>query len=287
MAAADDDDGDGAAALAEFHASRAGVRGLVESGITSVPRLFLAPSSPCPPPVENEIPIPFAIPTVDLALPRSATLQLVRAAARSFGFFHGAAHAGTVDSAVSAVRAFHELPPAIRSAFYTPACVGSVTYSTIPIPGPLLPWRDTLQVRFGPPAPDLSHLPAACRDALLEYQRCMTEFGKKMAGLLSEAFGVGAERLERAMQVEGWLMACHYYPPCPEPAQVVGSMAHTDPSLFTVLAQDGVGGLQVRLDDGRWADVSPVPGALLVNIGDLLKMVSNDEYKSVEHRVLI
>ncbi|KAK1665169.1 hypothetical protein QYE76_053328 [Lolium multiflorum] len=277
MAAADDYDG--ATALAEFRASRAGVRGLVESGITSVPRLFLAPrpSSPCTPPAENEI--PFAIPTVDLALPRSATVQLVRAAARSFGFFHvtdhGDVHAGTVDSAVSAVRAFHELPPATRSAFYTPACVGSVTYSTIPIPGPLLPWRDTLQVRFGPPAPDLSHLPAACRDALLEYQRCMTEFGKKIAGLLSEALGVGAERLERAMQVEGWLMACHYYPPCAEPAQVVGSMAHTDPSLFTVLAQDGVGGLQVRLDDGRWADVSPVPGALLVNIGDLLKLSNN------------
>jgi hypothetical protein len=63
----------------------------------------------------------------------------------------------------------------------------------------------------------------------------MTEFGKKIAGLLSEALGVGAERLERAMQVEGWLMACHYYPPCAEPAQVVGSMAHTDPSLFTVV----------------------------------------------------
>ncbi|KAM0873898.1 hypothetical protein ACQ4PT_037770 [Festuca glaucescens] len=289
MAAADDYDG--AAALAEFHASRAGVRGLVESGITSVPRLFLAPSTPCPAPAPVEDEISFAIPTVDFALPRSATVQLVRAAARSFGHFHvtnhGDVHAGTVDSAVSAVRAFHELPPAIRSAFYTPACVGSVTYSTIPIPGPLLPWRDTLQVRFGPPAPDLSHLPAACGDALLQYQRCMTEFGKKMAELLSEALGVGAERLERAMQLEGWLMACHYYPPCPEPAQVVGSMSHTDPSLFTVLAQDGVGGLQVRLDDGRWADVSPVPGALLVNIGDLLKMVSNDEYKSVEHRVVI
>ncbi|KAM3209526.1 hypothetical protein ACQJBY_063918 [Aegilops geniculata] len=173
MAAADGYDA--AVALAEFQS----VRGLVESGITSVPPLFVTPerrtSSPSPPPVENEI--LFTIPSVDLALPPSSSLLLIRAAARSCGFFHVTNHgvdAATVDSAVSAVRAFHEQPLAVRSAFYAPASVGSVTYSTIPIQpgknsaGPLLPWRDTLQVRFGPPpAPDLAHLPPACRDALL------------------------------------------------------------------------------------------------------------------------
>jgi isopenicillin N synthase-like dioxygenase len=79
------------------------------------------------------------------------------------------------------------------------------------------------------------------------------------------------------MQVEGWLMVCHYCPPCPEPARVVGSLEHTDPSLFTLLAQDRVGGLQVRRDDGtgggeEWVDVASVAGALLVNIGDVLKV---------------
>ncbi|XP_044960082.1 1-aminocyclopropane-1-carboxylate oxidase homolog 1-like isoform X2 [Hordeum vulgare subsp. vulgare] len=299
MAAADDYDA--AVALAEFQAARAGVRGLVESGITSVPPLFLTrrprTSSPSPPPVEaqNQPPL-FTIPSVDLALPLSSTLPLIRAAARSCGFFHVTNHgvdAAAVDSAVSAVRAFHEQPLTTRSAFYAPASVGSITYSTIPIQtgkskttsaGPLLPWRDTLQVRFGPPpAPDLAHLPPACRDALVRYQLLMTELGKKMAGLLSEALGVGAERLERAMRVEGLLMACHYYPPCPEPARVVGSLGHTDPSLFTVLAQDGVGGLQVRLHDGRWADVLPVPGSLLLNIGDVLKAYCLDLHVVLTH----
>ncbi|KAF8730457.1 hypothetical protein HU200_017035 [Digitaria exilis] len=181
---------------------------------------------------------------------------------------------GTVASAVTAARAFHEEPRAARAAFYSVEPVGAVA------------WRDTLRVRFGPGEPDLGRLPAACRDALREYQRSLTAFGKEMAGVLSEALGVGAERLEEAMQVEGWLMACHYYPPCPEPARVVGSLEHTDPSLFTVLAQDGVGGLQVRRDDGgaggggEWVDVAPLTGALL-------QVVSNDELKSVEHRVVI
>uniref|UniRef100_J3L0U4 Fe2OG dioxygenase domain-containing protein n=1 Tax=Oryza brachyantha TaxID=4533 RepID=J3L0U4_ORYBR len=81
-----------------------------------------------------------------------------------------------------------------------------------------------------------------------------------------------------------------YSPPCPEPERVVGTLEHTDPSLFTVLAQDAVGGLQVWHEEGGgggWVDVAPVAGTLLVNVGDMLKVVSNDEYKSVEHRVVI
>ncbi|XP_040380130.1 1-aminocyclopropane-1-carboxylate oxidase homolog 4-like [Oryza brachyantha] len=296
-----------AASLAEFHASGAGVRGLVESGVTAVPPLFLAPGTT---PAATTA-AAFAIPSVDLSLPRSVTVPLVREAARSCGLLRVTNHgvtAATVASAVAAVRAFHEQPVASRSACYSLAPAGGVAYSTIPIQqaslqesgdqhrhaaaaSPLLPWRDSLVVRFGPgPAPDLARLPAACRDALPEYQRSLTAFGKEMAGLLSEALGVGAERLERAMQVEGWLMACHYYPPCPEPERVVGTLEHTDPSLFTVLAQDAVGGLQVWHEEGGgggWVDVAPVAGTLLVNVGDMLKVVSNDEYKSVEHRVVI
>jgi hypothetical protein len=100
----------------------------------------------------------------------------------------------------------------------------------------------------------------------------MEEFGKEMAGIMLEALGVGPERLA----VEAWIMAGHYYPPCPEPELVVGSLEHTDPCVLTVLAQDNVGGLQFRLDggsnDGSWVDVPPVPGALVVNIGDVLKV---------------
>ncbi|TKW14820.1 hypothetical protein SEVIR_5G192900v4 [Setaria viridis] len=300
MAATEDYDAE--AALASFHESRAGVRGLVESGVTAVPPIFLTATAPSPQSPASTT-TAFAIPAVDLSLPRSDTVALVRAAARSCGFFHGINHgvpAGIVDSALSAARAFHEQPRAARSAFYSLEPVEAVAYSTIPNApprqegAPLLPWRDSLRVRFGPwdGEPDLGRLPAACRDTLREYQRALTGFGKEMAGLLSEALGVGVERLEQAMQVEGWLMACHYYPPCPEPARVVGSLEHTDPSLFTVLAQDWVGGLQVRRDDGtggggEWVDVAPVAGALLVNIGDVLKVVSNDELKSVEHRVVI
>jgi isopenicillin N synthase-like dioxygenase len=53
-------------------------------------------------------------------------------------------------------------------------------------------------------------------------------------------------------------------------------LPHSDPGVLTVLAQDAIGGLQVKQsdDDGssRWVDVKPVPGALVINVGDLLQV---------------
>ncbi|KAF8040124.1 hypothetical protein BT93_B2371 [Corymbia citriodora subsp. variegata] len=81
------------------------------------------------------------------------------------------------------------------------------------------------------------------------------------------------------------VMVGHYYPYCPQPDLTVGLTSHTDPGVITLLLQDQVGGLQVKHGD-EWVDVAPVPGALVVNIGDILQIMSNDEYKSVDHRVL-
>ncbi|CAD6221781.1 unnamed protein product [Miscanthus lutarioriparius] len=55
--------------------------------------------------------------------------------------------------------------------------------------------------------------------------------------------------------------------------------------FLTILHQDGVGGLQL-VKAGRWVAVKPNPGALIVNVGDLLQAWSNDRYRSVEHRVM-
>jgi hypothetical protein len=119
-----------AAALAEFQASRAGVRGLVESGVSSVPPIFQAPSGHCPRALAKK----FSTPTVDLSLPRPAIVPLVGAAARTYGFFHVTNHGVPDGLVISAVRAFHELPLAIRSTLYALTPVGGVRYGTLPYP---------------------------------------------------------------------------------------------------------------------------------------------------------
>ncbi|XLR25071.1 hypothetical protein S83_052971 [Arachis hypogaea] len=65
----------------------------------------------------------------------------------------------------------------------------------------------------------------------------------------------------------------------------MGTTRHSDPDFLTLLLQDHIGGLQVLTQNG-WIDVPPLHGAIVVNIGDLLQLMSNDKFKSVEHRVL-
>ena len=79
-----------------------------------------------------------------------------------------------------------------------------------------------------------------------------------------------------------------HYPPHPDadPARSVGCGAHTDWGVLTVLAQDETGGLEIQLPDGEWLSATPVPGTLIVNIGDVMPRWTNDLYVSAPHRVL-
>jgi len=80
-----------------------------------------------------------------------------------------------------------------------------------------------------------------------------------------------------------------HYPPSHKVNTTLGRIgcgAHTDYGTITVLCDDGVGGLQVRRRDGEWIDVQVPDGHLVVNLGDLLAIWTNDRYVSNPHRVI-
>ena len=67
----------------------------------------------------------------------------------------------------------------------------------------------------------------------------------------------------------------------------LGDMAlhhHSDAGVLTILLQDEVGGLQV-FTRGAWREVTPTPGALVINVGDMMQVWSNDRYPAALHRV--
>ncbi len=106
---------------------------------------------------------------------------------------------------------------------------------------------------------------------MAEYSKQVMNLGILLFELLSEALGLNQNHLNDIDCYEGLAVLCHYYPACPQPELTLGTSKHADNGFLTILLQDHIGGLQV-LFQGKWIDIPPEPGALVVNIGDLLQV---------------
>nr|CAB3452578.1 unnamed protein product [Digitaria exilis] len=99
--------------------------------------------------------------------------------------------------------------------------------------------------------------------------------------------GVEPESLLQRFQGQPQSMRMTYYSPCKQADKVVGLSPHVDCAGLTLLLQaNDVQGLQIR-KDGKWVTVNAVDGAFIVNVGDILEILSNGRYKSIEHRAVV
>ncbi|BFG18480.1 hypothetical protein CerSpe_047540 [Prunus speciosa] len=103
------------------------------------------------------------------------------------------------------------------------------------------------------------------------------------------AIGLGVDRMlyreffEDAVSI----MRTNLYPTCQEPNRSHGTGPHCDPNALTILHQDLVGGLDLFVDN-KWHKVRPIPGALVINIGDVFaNALSNGIYRSCLHRAVV
>ncbi|XP_038697210.1 1-aminocyclopropane-1-carboxylate oxidase homolog 1-like [Tripterygium wilfordii] len=276
-----------------FDESKAGVKGLVDSGITSIPPFFIHPPDSLSTIVRTSS-NPNIIPTIDLSGvysdKRPVLVQQVAHACRELGFFQIVNHGiplKVMENMIGAVKSFHEQPTEIKSRIYSRDFNRSVHFSSnIDLFNcKAASWRDTLNIM-----PSLSNfepeeIPEICRNEVVEWDKEVKLVGEVLMELLCEGLGLEKGKLKKMMFLEGRTMLCHYSPYCPQPDLTFGNVPHTDGTVLTILLQGHVGGLQMK-HNGEWMDVKPVPGALLINVGDILQVLTNDEYKSIEHRVL-
>ena len=113
--------------------------------------------------------------------------------------------------------------------------------------------------------------------------QCGQVFLRAVARSLGAPEGFFADKYDKPLQ----RTQCVYYPPHPTDStlEVFGVAPHTDYGCITLLWQDEIGGLEVQTRSGEWVSAPPVPGTLVLNIGDLLARWSNDRYRSTPHRV--
>ncbi|KAK6135695.1 hypothetical protein DH2020_030572 [Rehmannia glutinosa] len=130
--------------------------------------------------------------------------------------------------------------------------------------------------------------PPDLREICEVYASEMQKLTYKLLGLIALSIGLPKDRLHGFFKNQTSFMRLNYYPPCPAPQLALGLGRHKDAGAMTILAQDDVGGLEVkRKSDGEWIFVKPTPDAYIVNVGDLIQVWSNDKYESVEHRVKV
>ncbi|KAI4308236.1 hypothetical protein L6164_031333 [Bauhinia variegata] len=151
-----------------------------------------------------------------------------------------------------------------------------------------LEWKDHLQLVYASEEKAKEYWPAVCRDQALEYMKCAEVLIRRLLKVLLKKLNVkDMDKAREHVLIGVMTLAFNYYTPCPNPELVSGIGRHSDISSITVLLQDEIGGLYVRASNGDgWIYVPPVEGALVINIGDVLQIMSNDRYKSIEHRVV-
>jgi len=125
------------------------------------------------------------------------------------------------------------------------------------------------------------------RDTFQELYAAFDRAGLKILKAIARYLNVDEEYFEDSVRDGNSVMRLLHYPPIPEPSgEHIRAGAHEDINAITLLIGAEEAGLELLTRDGRWIPVSPKPGELVVNIGDMLQRLTNGVLRSTSHRVV-
>ena len=254
---------------------------------------------------------PFtAIPVIDIsplggddAPAEAATIAALHRAAREVGFLHVTGHGiapAVIERLQQAAQHFFALPEAAKRASYIGRSTNHRGYvpegeEQLGPPGTRPDRKEAFDLSLdlaaasvpaghpmlGPNQwPDLPGF----REDVMAYYAAVFAVGRRLLGGFARALGQPAEALTRLVTLPPSQLRLIHYPHDAAAADAPGIGAHTDYECFTLLLASGPG-LEVMNQAGEWVDAPPVPGALVVNIGDMLEYWSGGRFVATSHRV--
>jgi isopenicillin N synthase-like dioxygenase len=110
--------------------------------------------------------------------------------------------------------------------------------------------------------------------------------GRKILRAIARYLGLDDGYFDDKVEMGNSVLRLLHYPPVPADAPGVRAGAHEDINVITLLLGAEEAGLQLKEKDGSWLDIAPPPGALVINIGDMLQRLTNHVLPSTTHRVV-
>lgn len=252
-----------------------------------------------------------SLPSIDaraLAAGNPETLERLRQAAHDVGFLtltNTALTPAWVEDVIAAYRRFFQYPEAEKSAVdmaRTGANRGwGAPRSEQVDPAANPDYKQVFDCGFELPADDplrAQNLPVyadnlwptgdeAFRRTVQAYYRDALRVSMEVLRGIARAIGAPADYFDDKFTRPMALLRGNYYPARPDWAgeKDFGIAAHTDYGCLTLLATDGVPGLEVLGRDGAWLPVTAAPGTFVINFGEMLDMWTEGRVKATLHRV--
>ena len=143
------------------------------------------------------------------------------------------------------------------------------------------PWPDIMRPNRWP-----EEVPGF-RPAILALYEELDRLGQRILGIIARSLSLGETAFDPAVHLGNSILRAIHYPPLPAAeTPAVRAARHEDINLITLLIGSSEAGLEILARDGSWVPVTSIPGTIVVNIGDMMKRLTNHVLPSTPHRVV-
>jgi isopenicillin N synthase-like dioxygenase len=243
-----------------------------------------------------------AVPVISMALPAEQFAQEFGASFERFGFAMITDHGidpDLIDEAWDKAKAFFALDEEKKRAYHIPGGGGARGYT--PFGTEIAKGAKEVDLKefwhVGRDLPAGHHLaaqqpnnvwPAEVAGFRTAYDKLFAEFdrvGSRLLSGIARYLKLDPDFFDDTVKDGNSVMRLLHYPPVEAPAKGIRAEAHEDINTITLLLGAEEAGLEILDKDGSWLPVSPPPGAMAVNVGDMLQRLTNNRLPSTTHRV--